>query len=108
MQWSLILEEIGPNIQHIAGVDNIVADTLLSRLPSANTDQGDNSTESLRRTNKPFMTNVEPTDDSFPLKLSTVLREQNIKLNKCNSKLGKDLEDKDSSYNKQVPPTMSS
>jgi hypothetical protein len=35
MRWRLILEEFGPNIQHIAGVDNIVAD-MLSRLPSAN------------------------------------------------------------------------
>ena len=35
MRWRLILQEFGPNIQHIAGVDNIVADTL-SRLPSTN------------------------------------------------------------------------
>jgi len=35
MRWRLILEEFGPNIQHIAGVDNIVAG-MLSRLPSAN------------------------------------------------------------------------
>ena len=32
MRWRLILEEFGTNIQNIAGVDNIVADTL-SRLP---------------------------------------------------------------------------
>ena len=32
MQWQLILEEFGPHIKHIAGVKNIVADTL-SRLP---------------------------------------------------------------------------
>ena len=31
MRWQPILEEFGPNIQHIAGVDNIVDDTL-SRL----------------------------------------------------------------------------
>ena len=28
MLWQLILKEFGTNIQHIAGVDNIVADTL--------------------------------------------------------------------------------
>ena len=28
MRWRLILEEFGPNIQHIAGNANIVADTL--------------------------------------------------------------------------------
>ena len=33
MRWRLILEEFGPNIQHISGVENIVADTL-RRLPS--------------------------------------------------------------------------
>ena len=33
MRWRLILEEFGTNIQHISGVDNMVADTL-SRLPS--------------------------------------------------------------------------
>ena len=37
MRWRLILEEFGPNIQHIAGVDNIVANTL-SRLPSTPSD----------------------------------------------------------------------
>ena len=31
MRWRLILKEFGTNIQHITGVDNIVADTL-SRL----------------------------------------------------------------------------
>ena len=41
MWWRLILEEYGPNIQHIAGVDNVVADALLSRLPSANNDEQD-------------------------------------------------------------------
>ena len=33
IRWRLILEYFGPNIQHIAVVDNIVADTL-SILPS--------------------------------------------------------------------------
>ena len=38
MFWRLILEEFGPNIQHLAGVDNIVADTLI-RLPSTPKDK---------------------------------------------------------------------
>ena len=33
MRWRLILEDSGPNIQNIAGVENIVVD-MLSRLPS--------------------------------------------------------------------------
>ena len=28
MRWWIILKEFGPNIQHISGVDNRVADTL--------------------------------------------------------------------------------
>jgi hypothetical protein len=38
MRWRLILEEFGPNIQHIAGLDNVVAD-MLSCVPSANCDR---------------------------------------------------------------------
>ena len=38
MRWRLILEGFGPNIQHIAGFDNIVADTL-SILPSTPSDK---------------------------------------------------------------------
>ena len=37
MRWQINLEELGPNIQHIAGVDNIVAD-MLSRLPSTSSE----------------------------------------------------------------------
>jgi hypothetical protein len=91
MRWRLILEEFGPNIQHIPGVDNIVADTL-SRLPSANTDRAEDDTSP--ETNKMFVTNGTATDDSFPLTLSSVLREQNKELNKQSSKLSKHLEDK--------------
>ena len=29
IRWQLILEDFGPNIQHIAGFDNIVDDTLI-------------------------------------------------------------------------------
>ena len=37
------LEEFGPNVQHIAGVDNIVADTL-SRFPSKSSDKYESCT----------------------------------------------------------------
>ena len=37
MRWQLVPEELGPNIQHIAGVDKIIADTL-SRFPSTPND----------------------------------------------------------------------
>ena len=39
----LILEEFGPNIQHIYGIDNILADTL-SRLASTSVDKYNPST----------------------------------------------------------------
>ena len=38
MYWRLVLKEFGPNIQHIYGVDNIVADTI-SRLMSTTIDR---------------------------------------------------------------------
>ena len=43
MLWQLILKEFGPNIQHIYGVDNIVADTI-SRLPSMPSDNYESCT----------------------------------------------------------------
>ena len=43
MCWQLIIEEFGPNIQHISGVDNIVSDTL-SRLPSTQSDKYESCT----------------------------------------------------------------
>ena len=41
MRWRLLLEEYGPNIHHIAGVDNIVAD-MLSRIRSSNVEEDEN------------------------------------------------------------------
>ena len=38
MCWRIIIKEFGPNIQHIAGDDNIVSDTL-SRLTSMPSDK---------------------------------------------------------------------
>ena len=38
MRWRLVHEEFEPDIQHIAGVDNIVPDTI-SRLPSTPSDK---------------------------------------------------------------------
>ena len=44
MRWRLILEEFGPNILHISGENNVVADAI-SRLPTANKDQIKPSTD---------------------------------------------------------------
>ena len=43
MCWRLIIKEFWPNIQHIYGVDNIVADTL-NRFPSTPSDKNETST----------------------------------------------------------------
>ena len=43
MRWRIIIEEFRPNIQHIAGVDNIVADTI-SRLPSTPSNKNETCT----------------------------------------------------------------
>ncbi|GFH49692.1 hypothetical protein CTEN210_06168 [Chaetoceros tenuissimus] len=47
MRWQLLLEEFGPNIIHIAGVDNIVADTL-SCLKSNNVEEDKNESTSTK------------------------------------------------------------
>ena len=44
MRWRMILEEFGPDIRHIAGIDNVVADAI-SRLPTTATDQSEPRTE---------------------------------------------------------------
>ena len=41
MRWRLLLKEFGPHIHHIAGVNNIVADTL-SRVKSNNVGEDKN------------------------------------------------------------------
>ena len=46
MHWRLLLEEFGPHIHQIAGVDNIVADTL-SRVKSSNV--GEDKSESSQK-----------------------------------------------------------
>ena len=54
MRWQLMLEDFGPNIQHIAGFDNIVADTL-SIFPSTSSNNYDPFTRNYQcRTNDLF------------------------------------------------------
>ena len=76
MEWRLILEDFGPNIQHIAGVDNIIADTL-SRLPSANNDESIPSTSQGSRHVKDLFAINATTTSGSPLNLSLVQEEQN-------------------------------
>jgi uncharacterized protein YlaN (UPF0358 family) len=96
MRWRLILEEFGPDIRHISGEDNVVADAI-SRLPTATQDQIENCTD----TQDPWGENditaeafILDDNETFPLQLSLVQKEQQKELNKNNSKLKQAINDK--------------
>ena len=76
MRWRLILKEFGPNIQHIAVVDNIVSDTI-SRLPSTPSNNDEPCTSKAQcRANELFaIGREEKNDNCFPLNLFVQLRD---------------------------------
>ena len=75
MLWRLILIEFGPNIQHIAGFYNIVANTL-SRLLSTPSHKYDPCTRKAQCRTKELFTvgRVENNEDCFPLNILIVQR----------------------------------
>ena len=77
MIWKIILEEFGPNIQNIAGVENIVSDKL-SRLTYTHSDKYKSCTRKAQCCAKELFTlgRVENNEDRFPLNLLNVQREQ--------------------------------
>ena len=77
MRWRLILEEFGPNIQHIVVVDNIVSDNL-SILPSTHSNKYDTCTRKAHsRANESFaLGRIEINEDYLSLNLLIVQREQ--------------------------------
>ena len=83
MFWRLILEEFGPNIQHIAGVDNIVAYTL-SILTSTPSEKYKHCTrKAWCRANELFaIVGVENNEDCFLLNFLNMKREQQKDLGK--------------------------
>jgi hypothetical protein len=79
MRWRLILEEFGPNIQHIAGIDNVELE------PS----------NAQHHAKELFALEVNTTnDDGFPLSLIKVFNEQQKELNNDKSKINALLKDK--------------
>ena len=103
MHWRLILEEFWPNIQHLSGVDNILADTL-SILQSTSVDKYYPITsKSQCHANELFaMSSAENNEYCFPLNLLNVQREQQKYLRKVNSKLSTYISDRVSGYSKQA------
>ena len=68
--WRLIIKEFGPNIQHIAGVDNIVAG-MIRRFPSTPIDKYESCTRKAQfRANNLFtLVRVENNEYCFPLNI---------------------------------------
>ena len=77
MRWRIIIEEFETNIQHISGVDNIVADKL-SILPYTPSNKYESCTRKSKCcANKLFaLGRVENNDDCFPLNILIVQIEQ--------------------------------
>ena len=100
MRWRLILEEFGPDILHIKGEDNIVADAI-SRLPTANEDQNESRTE-IQGLSSEMLAKMEylifEDNEEFPLHLPLVQKVQQNELMKKSSKLKQLINDKKSGY----------
>ena len=71
--WQLILEYLGPNLQHIYGVENVVAD-MLSIFPFETINRYKHSTtRAISQMNELLVTIVEKKfDDIYPLHLVSV------------------------------------
>ena len=69
MRWRLILEEFGPDIKHISGEKNVVADAI-SRLPTTTEDQREQCTDAQDPARSEMFALDE--DVAFPLDLSLV------------------------------------
>ena len=103
MRWWLVLEYFGTNVQHIYGVENIVAD-LLRRLISTYVYKYKPSTKNTQcRTNNLFVISTAyNNEDCFPLNILNVKIKQQEELIKVNSKILKYISDWVSVYSKQA------
>ena len=98
MRWRLLLEEFGPHIHHIAGVDNIVADTL-SRVRLTNVGEDENESSQKQKLQELYAaTRIRSIRAEFPLEKGLIRDEQQKELNKRRSILKNLIEDKDSGY----------
>ncbi|GFH50539.1 hypothetical protein CTEN210_07015 [Chaetoceros tenuissimus] len=97
MRWRLLLKEFGPNIIHIASVDNIIADTL-SRLKSNNVEEDEIESTDTKVQELFANRRVRSIQADFPLEKKLLREEQQKELKKRNSKIKKLLDEKDSEY----------
>ena len=98
MRWRFLLEEFGPHIHHIAGIDNIVANTL-SRLKCTNTEEDENDIPTDNKLQELYAnTRIRSIQADFPLEKELIRVEQQHEFNKKNSYIKSLLEDKDSGY----------
>ena len=68
-----MLKDFGPNIQHISGVDNLVANALIRFLSTTFNQDEPSTTRVLSWANGLFTNSVEQTvDDGYPLDLELV------------------------------------
>ena len=98
MRWRLLLEEFGPNIHHIAGVDNIVADTL-SRVKSSNVEEDENPTSDNRMLQELYAaTRIQSIQADFPLDKGLIRDEQQKELTNKKSPLKLLIDNEKSEY----------
>ena len=102
IRCQLIIKEFGPNIQHIAGVDNIASDTI-SRLPSTPSDKNNPYTRKAQcRAKNLFAIGREDNNENcFPLNLLIVQRERQKEPRNINSSLSTYISDRGSGYSMQ-------
>ena len=100
--WRLIIKEFGPNIQYIAGVDNIVSVTL-SRLPSTISNKYKPFTGKAQcRADELFeLVRIENNQYCFLLNILIVQREQQKEMRNITSKLSTYILDRGSGYSMQ-------
>ena len=84
MRWQLVLGEFGPNIQHISGVENMVADTL-SRLSYTSVENYLPSTSESQCCAKELFSfnREENNEDCFPINL-LIFSRRNTKVEEKN------------------------
>ena len=82
MRWWLLLKEFGPHIHHIAGIDNIVANTL-SRLKCTNVEKDENDVLTKIKLQDLYVnTPIQSIQADFPLGKELIRVEQQLQFNK--------------------------